>query len=133
MKRFLIVVALTLVSAVVLYGAGVILFGYALTRSDPYPTFMAEQQSESSRSYEEAKRMFSELVVKSFPIGSDAKNAIAQIMGGGFGVIKSGSESVELLWRRHAGPCSELYSIIVSQNADGTIAKINGRLNPICL
>ena len=131
MKRILIVVALTLASAVVLCGAGSILFSYALTRSDPYPAFMREQPK-SSRSYEEAARTFSELVAKSFPVGSDMKNAIAQITGGGFEVVESGSESVELLWKRHAGPCSEWYSIVVGQNADGTIAKINGRLHPVC-
>jgi hypothetical protein len=132
-KRILIVVALTLASAVVVCGAGVTLFSYALTRSDPYPTFMTEQQPKGARSYEEAARTFSELVAKSFPVGSDAKNAIAQITGGGFGVTKSDTESVELLWKRHAGPCSEWYSIVVGQNADGTITKINGRLHPICL
>src|SRR6266853_942326 len=35
--------------------------------------------------------------------------------------------------RRHAGHCNELYSIFVNQTADGTIAKITGRLHPICL
>jgi hypothetical protein len=132
-KRIWIAAALTLASAVVVCGAGVTFFSYALTRSDPYPAFMTEQQPKSSRSYEEAARTFSELVAKSFPVGSDAKNAIAQITGGGFEVIKSGSESVEPLWKRHAGPCSEWYSIVVGQNADGTIAEINGQLHPICL
>lgn len=133
MRRILIVFGSILVSSVVLYGAGVALFAYALTRSDPYPTFMTDYQPKSSRSYEEAARTFSEFVGKAFPIGSDAKNAIAQSTGGGFGVIKTGSDSVELLWRRHAGPCNEMYSIVVSQNADGTINKITGRLHPICL
>jgi hypothetical protein len=76
---------------------------------------------------------FSEFVVTTFPIGSDAKDAISQITKGGFEVTTSSSDSVELLWRRHAGPCNELYSIVVNQTADGTIAKITGRLHPTCL
>jgi hypothetical protein len=86
-----------------------------------------------SHSYQEAARTFSEFIVKTFPPGSDAKDAIARIISGGFEVTTSSSDSVELRWRRHAGPCSELYSIVVNLTADGTIAKIIGRLHPICL
>ena len=57
-----------------------------------------------------------------------------EITGGGFQITMSSSDSVELLWRRrHAGPCNEMYSIVVNQNADGTIAKIAGQLHPFCL
>jgi hypothetical protein len=90
-------------------------------------------ESNAPRSYKEAARTFSEFVAGAFAIGSDAKDAIAQIIRGGFEVIKSNSDSVELLWARHSGPCSEQYSIVVNKNADGTIAKMTGRLRPICL
>ena len=133
MRRFLIVLAVVFVGSVVLFGAWLAYFGYALTRSDPYPTFMTDYQLGGSHTYEEAKRSFSDFVVRTFPTGSDAKDAIAQITKGGFKATRSGSESVELLWRRHNGPCSEQYSIVVSQNVDGTIDKIIGRLHPICL
>jgi len=133
MPRFLIVLAVVCISSVVLFSAWLAFFGYALTRSDPYPIFMTDYQVGGSPSYEEAKRSFSDFVVKTFPIGSDAKYAIAEITKGGFKATRSGSESVEMLWRRHNGPCDELYSIVVSQNVDGTIAKIIGRLHPVCL
>ena len=81
---------------------GLTFVGYALTRSDPYPTFMTDYLLGGSRSYEEAKRPVSNFVVTTFPIGSDAKDAIAQITKGGFEVTTSSSDSVELLWRRHA-------------------------------
>lgn len=58
---------------------GLTFVGYALTRSDPYPTFMTDYLLGGSRSYEEAKRPVSNFVVTTFPIGSDAKDAIAQI------------------------------------------------------
>jgi hypothetical protein len=133
MRRFLIVLGAMFAGSVVICGAGLALFGYALTRADPYPTFMTDYQLKGSHSYQEAVRTFSEFVVKTFPIGSDAKDATVQITRGGFQVTTSSSDSVELLWRRHAGPCNELYSIVVNWNADGTIAKITGQLHPICL
>jgi hypothetical protein len=136
-RRILIAAGVIFAGLVAIYGTGVALFGFALnhafTRADPYPTFMTEFLPEGSHSYEEAARKFSEFVVKAFPISSDAKDAISQITRGGFEVTTSSSDSVELFWKRQAGPCSEWYSIIVNQNADGTIAKITGRLQPICL
>jgi hypothetical protein len=133
MRRFLIVLGLIFAVPAVLCGAGLALTAYALARADPYPTFMADYQSKGSRSYREAAHAFSEFVVKTFPIGFDAKDAIAQIHKGGFHVTTSGLDSVELLWERHAGPCNEQYSIVVNRNADGRIAKITGQLHPICL
>ncbi len=133
MRRFLIVSGVIFAALVVIYSAGLALFGYALTRADPYPTFMMDYLPKGSHSYQEAALTFSEFVVRTFPTGSDAKDAIAQITKGGFEVTTSSSDSVELLWRRHAGHCNELYSIVVNQTADGTIAKITGRLHPICL
>jgi hypothetical protein len=132
-RRFLIVSGVIFAALVVIYSAGLALFGYALTRADPYPTFMMDYLPKGSHSYQEAALTFSEFVVRTFPTGSDAKDAIAQITKGGFEVTTSSSDSGELLWRRHAGHCNELYAIVVNQTADGTIAKITGRLHPICL
>jgi hypothetical protein len=118
---------------VVICAAGLALFGYALTRADPYPAFMRDYLPKGSHSYQEAALTFSEFVVRTFPIGSDAKDAISKITKGGFEVTTSNSDSVEFLWKRQAGPCNERYSIAVNQTADGTIAKITGRLHPACL
>jgi len=133
MRRILTGLGVLFAALVVIFGAGVAFFYYTITRLDPYPTFMANYLPPGTHSYEEEARTFSDFVVRIFPIGSDVKNAIAQITGGGFRITESSSESVELLWRRHAGPCDELYSIVIKQAADGTIARITGRLNPICL
>jgi len=94
---------------------------------------MTDYQLKGSGSYQEAARNFSQFVVKTFPIGSDAKDAIAQAARGGFQLTTSTSDSIELVWKRHAGPCGETYLIVIDQNADGTIAKTTGRLHPICL
>lgn len=134
MRRVLIVLGVLFATSVVIFGAGMAFFYYALTRLDPYPTWMANYLPQGTHSYEQVAGTFSEFVVKTFPIGSDAKNAIGQITESGFRVIKSSSESVELLWRRRAGPvCDELYLIVIKQTADGTITKITGHLQPICL
>jgi hypothetical protein len=101
-RRFLIVSGVIFAALVVIYSAGLALFGYALTRADSYPTFMMNYLPKGSHSYQEAALTFFEFVVRTFPIGSDAKDAIAQIAKGGFEVTTSSSDSVELLWRRHA-------------------------------
>jgi hypothetical protein len=93
--------------------------------SAPYPAFMTD--------YLSWKGSFSEFAVKAFPIGSDAKRAISQITAGGFKITKSSSDSVELRWRHNASSCSEDYSIVVNQDADGTITKIDGRREIVCL
>jgi hypothetical protein len=136
MRRFLIVLAVVFAGSAVVFGAGAALFFYSLTRLDPYPTFMTfmtDYQLRGSHSYGDVERRFSDFVGKAFPIGSDAKDAIRQITRGGFRVITAGSESVELLWNRRAGPCNEQYLIVIGLNVDGTIADINGRLQPFCL
>jgi hypothetical protein len=133
MRRFLIALAVVFAGSIVMYGAGLALFSYALTRADPYPTFMTGYQLSGSRSYEEAERTFTDFAAKTFPVGSDERDAIAQITGGGFKVTTSSSEAVKLVWKRRAGPCNELYSIVVSKDVDGRIAKIVGQLQPICL
>jgi hypothetical protein len=110
---------------IILLGAAVIgaAFLHALTSADPYRGFMRNYELKCSRStYQEAACTFSTFAVETFPIGSDVKDAIAQATGGGFQLIKSGSDSVELLWRRHAGPCGEHYLIVIDRNADGTIS-----------
>jgi hypothetical protein len=132
-RRFLIALAAVFVVVVGIGGVGSTLIRRAITSVDPYPTFMTDYQQRGARTYEEAKHAFSDFVVETFPPGSDAKDAIAKITGGGFEVTTSASEFVRLLWRRHAGPCSEQYSIAINRNSDGKIANIVGDLRPICL
>src|SRR5262245_52024223 len=109
MKRLLIVLAVVFAGSIIVYG-GLALFAHAFThafmRADSYPTFMADYQANTPRSYEEAQRSFSNFVAKAFPIGSDESDAIAQITNGGFQITTSTSEKVELVWKRHSGPCS---------------------------
>ena len=131
-RRLVIVLAVLIACPVIVYGAFTVSFVYALRQSDPYPTFMADYVPKSSRTYEEAKRRFSDFVTGTFPIGSDMSDAVAQITKGGFQVTGSTSKSVKLVWNRRAGPCSEEYSIVVG-DAAGKIAEIAGRLHPICL
>jgi hypothetical protein len=133
MRRFLIVAALLSVGLVAVYGVGLTFFLHGLASADSYPTFMTDYQHAGPRSYEEARHSFFDFVVKTFPIGSDAKYAIAQITRGGFQITRSDSDAVEMIWKRHAGPCTELYSIVISRDVDGMIAKGIGRLQPICL
>jgi hypothetical protein len=117
-------------SGVVLAGmiAGVALLRYAprrpAPRAEPYPTFMAD--------YPSSNGSFAEFVAKAFPVGSDAKTAISQITTSSFKVTKASSDSVELLWNRYSGPCRQQFSIVVNQNADGAIAKIDGESQRIC-
>ncbi|NEV00987.1 hypothetical protein [Bradyrhizobium uaiense] len=132
MKRLLIVLAVVLAGSMIVYG-GLALFAHAFMQADSYPTFMADYQAKTPHSYEEAKRSFSDFVAKAFPIGSDESDAIAQITNGGFQITTSSSEKVELVWKRHSGPCSEQYSIVIGRDPNGRIAKIAGQLRPICL
>jgi hypothetical protein len=133
MRRILIVLGVVFAGSVLIYGGTNFALFYALTQADPYPAFMTDYQVSGFRTYEEAKRGFSDFVVKTFPIGSDENDAIAQISRGGFQTTTSGSETIELVWKRHNGPCREWYSIVVSRDVDGKIAKIAGQLRPICL
>jgi hypothetical protein len=136
MKRFLIVSSIVFAILIVVYGViwsvQSYLF-YALTRLDPYPAFMTDSQLSDIRSYQELERKFSEFVVRTFPIGSNAKDAILQITREGFQVTNSTPDSVVLHWNRAAGPCSEHYLIVINRNADGVIVKTTGSLRPICL
>jgi hypothetical protein len=135
LRRLLVVLGTLLAISGVLYAGIVALLSFSLMRLDPYPAFMAryDEPTGQPRSYDEAKQIFGEFVAKTFPIGSDAEGAIAEITGGGFQVATSGSGSVELVWKRSAGPCNERYSIIIQKDAGGRVAKISGRLHPICL
>jgi hypothetical protein len=133
MTRFLLVSGIALLGLVLIWGCGTLLLVHGLTRADPYPAFMRDYEQGSRSTYQEAERTFSEFVVKTFPTGSNAKDAIAQASGGGFRPTTSTSHSVELVWMRRAGPCHEDYYLIIDQTADGTIANITGRLHAICL
>jgi hypothetical protein len=67
MRRLPIVLAVVFAGSVVLLGAWrLAYFPYALTRADPYPTFM-EDQFRGFHSYEDAKRSFSDFVGQDFP------------------------------------------------------------------
>ena len=68
----------------VIIGPGLV---YGLTHADPYPPFMADYQSMNLRTYRKAERAFNEFVAKTFPIGSNAKDAIATITREGFQVV----------------------------------------------
>jgi hypothetical protein len=53
-RRFLIVSGVIFAGLVVISTAGLAVFGYALTRADPYPTFMRDYLPKGSYSYQEA-------------------------------------------------------------------------------
>jgi hypothetical protein len=128
-----IVLAVVFGGPAILYLAGVALMVRAFTSSDPYPAFMAEYERGHSRTYQDAEREFSDFVVKTFPIGSSGRDAIAQIIEGGFQAEIQTPPSSRFIWKRHAGPCSEQYSIVMKEDPDRRIASIIGRLQPICL
>jgi hypothetical protein len=132
MRRLPIVVAAALTGSIIACCAGPI-FIRGMMSADPYPTFMAGYQPKGSRTYDEAIRAFPDFIARTFPIGSDASDAIAQMTKGGFVVARSSPEMVVLGWKRHSGPCSEQYSIAVGRDVDGRIAAIDGELRPICL
>jgi|SRR5215467_9103800 len=136
MTRFLLVSGIVLVLVGLLaaiFGGATFLLNRYEFGADPYPPFMRDYEHSSHSTYQEAERIFSEFVVKTFPIGSNAVDAIAQASGGGFRRIASASDALTLLWKRRAGPCYEDYYIIIDQNAHGTIARATGRLHPVCL
>jgi hypothetical protein len=133
MKRFVIVTTVVFAGVAIIICASLIVFSRALLSADAYPAFMANDQSSKPQSYEEARRFFSDFVARTFPIGSDASDAIKRITKGDFQVTSSTSETVALVFARHAGPCNEQYSILISRDANGRIAKILGELRPICL
>ena len=117
------------------YTGFIALMIHSFTGADPYPAFMAEAYEQNGRptSYDQAKRIFSELITRTFPTGSAAERTISEISSEGFKVTASGPESVELLWNRHAGPCRERYYVIIQKDAGGKIARISGQMSPICL
>lgn len=132
-RRGLIVLAvLVLVVPSFLYLAPGLFLAYAIRGADPYPAFMADYNPKGS-SYKEAERAFPDFIARTFPIGSDKNDAVALLTKGGFEVTGSTSEAVKLRWNRHAGPCSEQYSIVINGDANGRIAGIVGELHPICL
>jgi hypothetical protein len=87
-----------------IYVAGFVGLLRGLTHADPYPPFMTDYQLKASRYYAQAEREFSEFVNDTFPIGSNAKQAVALLSSQGFDILSSSPASVQLLWARHAGP-----------------------------
>jgi hypothetical protein len=124
-------IILTVIGAV--YVAAYAGFLIGLTRADPYPSFMLNYQLKAPGTYAQAERAFGEFVGDTFPIGSDAKQAVALITSQGFHIVSSTSVDFQLLWTRHAGPCDERYSIAIRQSEGGSIVEATGRLNPVCL
>ena len=134
LKRNLMIFGMVFGSIALAVAVGAGLVSYALVRVEPYPAFMKDLASNCTRTYEETKQAFSRLIVQTFPIGSDAKDATKQVAAGGFQVQRgSGPNSVHMRWSRKAGPCNERYSIVVDQTVDGKIAKATGELYPTCL
>jgi hypothetical protein len=133
MKRLLIVLAVVAFGAAALYGVGLAIVFYGLTRSDPYPAFLSDFAKSRPHMYEDIRRDFSDYVVTRFPVGSDEHDATAQFVAGGFRIVKSTPETVELFWKRRAGPCSEEHLVIMSRTLAGKIANIAGRFSAICL
>jgi hypothetical protein len=123
--------------AIVLAGCAIYIVGSAAlfrsSRLDAYPPFMAGIQPTPPYVYEDVRKAFSRFVAERFPVGSDARGAVAQITGNGFSLVRSKPMETYLLWKRSAFPCTEEYRIIVQANEDGSILKIDGKLIPICL
>jgi hypothetical protein len=108
-------------------------FFHGLTHADPYPPFMSDYQLKKPGTYVQDDRAFNEFVGDTFPIGSDAKQAVGLITSQGFHVLSSTPVSFQLLWARRAGPCTERYSIAIRQSESGSIVEATGRLIPACL
>ena len=132
-RRFLIgsCIILAVIGAIcVATYAGLI---HGLTRADPFPSFMAGYQLKARDTYVQAERAFTEFVGDTFPIGSDAKQAVALITSQRFQVVSSTPVSFDILWIRHAGPCGERYLIVIRQGENGLIVEATGQLEPVCL
>jgi len=133
-KRFLIAFCIVLTATGAIYVAAIVALFHGLTHADPYPPFMANyQRLRGEGTYMRAMRAFSEFVSDTFPIGSNAEQAVALITSQGFHILPSTAASFQLLWARHAGPCSERYFIVIRQGEDGSIVEAKGQLNPACL
>jgi hypothetical protein len=132
-RRFVIGFGIVLAVTGLIYVAAVALSVHGLMSADPYPPFMTDYERKARRTYVQAERAFSEFVGDTFPIGSNAKQTVALITSQGFQVVSSTPVGFELLWARHAGPCSERYSILIRQSDGGSIVEATGRLHPVCL
>ncbi len=132
-RRGLIVLAVVFLAPVIIYVASIVLFAIAMGSADPFPAFMADYQAMRNGTDQAAERAFPVFIARTFPIGSDKNDAIARMRKGGFKITKSTPEAVGLLWGRHAGPCSEQYSVVINSDANGKIAGIAGRLSTTCL
>jgi hypothetical protein len=132
-RRFLIGVCIVLTAIGLICLAAGAVFLHGLMRADPYPSFMSDYQLKAPRTYVQAERAFTEFVGDNFPMGSDAKQAVALITSQGFHVVSSTPVGFQLIWTRRAGPCDERYSILIRQSEIGSIVEATGRLNPVCL
>lgn len=109
----------------IIWAGGFALLLHNLTTVDPYPAFMPD--------YARGETGFDQFVARTFPVGSNAQDAIAKIRLWGLRGGGSKAGSYQFFWIRHAGFCGEDYSIILRENSDGTIAEISGWKQTRCL
>jgi hypothetical protein len=133
-RRGLIVLAVLVVAVPsILYVAPGLVLACAIRGADPFPAFMADYHPKGSWTYAEAERAFPDFHCQDVSSRLRQKRCDCAGHQRGFEITGSNSEAVKLRWNRHAGPCSEQYSIVIDGDADGRIAGIVGELHPICL
>jgi hypothetical protein len=107
------------------------------SRSDPYPAFMANFDSDvpgPPYTYADAQEAFTRFISKKFPIGSNAKRVIEEVTRESFQLLPTTRQEMVLGWKRHAGlVCAEYFSITVKSDDDVLITSIRGELRPACL
>jgi hypothetical protein len=130
-KRLLLVLGARLALAAIIYAGVAALLVHGLTTADPYPSFMADYHP--PRLYADLESSFDQFVTQRFPVGSNAQDAIAKIGLEGFRSGASNPGLYSFRWFRHAGPCTEIYSIDLRENSDGTIAQITAHCPHHCL
>jgi hypothetical protein len=130
-KRLLPALGATLALAGIIYAGVAAILLHGLTTADPYPLFMADYHP--PRFYADLESSFYHFVTRRFPVGSNAQDAIAKISLEGFRANASTPDLYSFTWFRHAGPCTEIYSIELRENSDGIIAQITGRCPHHCL
>jgi hypothetical protein len=133
LSRFVVASGLVLAILGVIHGVTVARLIYGLKRTDPHPAFMADYRLNVPGTYQKAKDDFDGFVRKTFPVGSNAKDAIAQLIHEGFQLATPTADTLRLVWNRMAGPCREEFSILIRQSDASIIAEITGRLHPVCL
>ncbi|SNT62082.1 hypothetical protein SAMN05216374_6043 [Tardiphaga sp. OK246] len=139
-KLILIAVGVFLVLPAALFAGSMALFLHSLSRVDDYPAFLSTLRHNGPTTYSKAQQDFADLISRSFPPGSSADQTISTISNGGFeiAVVRPDSMGFQpnttgLIWNRRAGPCTEQYSIKVSEDGAGRVKDVSGQMRPICL